>query len=102
MYIYRHAAQTLLELSRHFGAVLVTGPRQVGKTTLIKETIIKSREAKVKQISLDDPLSLETALDEGGRFFQDHKPPVFIDEIQYAPTLFPYIKMIVDAENKPG
>jgi predicted AAA+ superfamily ATPase len=102
MYIYRHAAQTLLELRRHFGAVLVTGPRQVGKTTLIKETIIKNRRIKMNQVTLDDPLSLEAALDEGGRFFLDHKPPVFVDEIQYAPNLFPYIKMAVDSDKKPG
>jgi predicted AAA+ superfamily ATPase len=74
----------------------------VGKTTLIKETIIKNPKIKMNQVTLDDPLSLEAALDEEGRFFLDHKPPVFIDEIQYAPNLFPYIKMAVDSEEKPG
>ena len=102
MYIKRHGAQTLLELKNHFGAVLVSGPRQVGKTTLIEETIVKPGQGKITQISLDDPLIHELARDEGGRFFMDYKPPVFVDEIQYAPNLFPYIKIISDREKKPG
>jgi predicted AAA+ superfamily ATPase len=102
MYIYRHAAQTLAEMKRHFGAVLVTGPRQAGKTTLIEETVIKEKGQNVRQVSLDDPFSLETAREDGARFFLDHRPPVFIDEIQYAPGLFPYIKMAVDREKKNG
>jgi predicted AAA+ superfamily ATPase len=102
VYIYRHAAQTLLELEQHFGVMLLTGPRQVGKTTLIEETVIKAKGGSVSQVSLDDPVSLEAARDEAGRFFLDHRPPVFIDEIQYAPNLFPYIKMTVDREKKNG
>ena len=102
MYIYRHAAQTLQKLKRHFGAILVTGPRQAGKTTLINETLIKGDRKRVNHVTLDDPLFLETARNEAGSFFRDHKPPVFVDEIQYAPGLFPYIKMIVDREKKNG
>ena len=102
MYIVRHGAQTLLELKKHFGAVLVTGPRQVGKTTLIEETVIKPGKGKIARVSLDDPLIHEMARDEGGRFFMDYKPPVFVDEIQYAPNLFPYIKIMSDREKKPG
>ena len=102
MYIFRHAARTLRELKRHFGAILVTGPRQVGKTTLIEETLVKGGKGKIGHVTLDDPVSLEMAQDEGGRFFHEHKPPVFIDEIQYAPNLFPYIKMIVDSRKTNG
>jgi predicted AAA+ superfamily ATPase len=102
MYIKRHAAQTLQELKKHFAAIIVTGPRQVGKTTLINETVIKPGKGKIADVSLDDPLLLESARDDGNRFFLDHKPPVFIDEIQYAPNLFSYIKMIADKEKKPG
>jgi predicted AAA+ superfamily ATPase len=102
MYIHRHASGTLNELKKYFGAVIVTGPRQVGQTTLIEETIVNPGKGKIAMADLDDPLILETARDEGGRFFLDHKPPVFIDEIQYAPNLFPYIKMIVDREKKNG
>jgi predicted AAA+ superfamily ATPase len=102
MYIKRHAAETLLSLKKHFPIVLVTGPRQVGKTTLLEEAIVKPSKGKIAQLSLDDPLLLETARDEEGRFFLDHKPPLFIDEIQYAPNLFPRIKLISDREKKNG
>jgi predicted AAA+ superfamily ATPase len=102
MYLYRHAEKTLAELRKHFGAILVTGPRQVGKTTFLEESIIKKSRKKVGQITLDDPISLELARNESGKFFLDNKPPVMIDEIQYAPNLFPYIKMIVDREKKNG
>lgn len=102
MYIYRHAERPLKKLSRHFGAVLVSGPRQVGKTTLVEEEIIKKKGGGINQVSLDDPVILESAQNEGGRFFQDFKTPVFVDEIQYAPQLFPYIKMIVDKEKRSG
>jgi predicted AAA+ superfamily ATPase len=102
LYIYRHAEQPLRELGRHFGAVLVTGPRQVGKTTLIEEGIIRGGRETISRVSLDDPLSLEAARAEGGLFFLDHRPPVFVDEVQYAPEIFPYIKLIVDREKKPG
>jgi len=102
MYIYRHASETLSRLRRCFGAILVTGPRQAGKTTLIDETVIKEGNKKVNKVTLDDPVSLEAARDEAGNFFKDYKPPVFIDEIQYAPGLFHYIKIIVDKEKKNG
>jgi len=102
MYIYRHASGTLARLRRCFGAILVTGPRQAGKTTLIDETVIKESVKKVNKVTLDDPVSLETARDEAGNFFKDYKPPIFIDEIQYAPGLFHYIKIIVDKEKKNG
>jgi len=102
MYIYRHASGTLARLRRYFGAILVTGPRQAGKTTMIDETVIKEGGKKVNKVTLDDPVSLETAMNEAGNFFKDYKPPVFIDEIQYAPSLFHYIKIIVDKEKKNG
>ena len=102
MYIERHAAKALHNLKEHFGVVLVTGPRQVGKTTLVEETIVKPSNGKILQLSLDDPLLLETAKDDESRFFLDHKPPVFINEIQHAPNLFPRIKMIADKEKKSG
>ena len=102
MYIVRHADAVLQNLRRHFGAVLVTGPRQAGKTTLVNEAIIKAGRRKINQVTLDDPVILETAINEAGSFFKDYKPPVFVDEIQYAPNLFHYIKMIIDKEKKSG
>lgn len=80
-----------------FGAVLVAGPRQVGKTTMLKE-IVKDAD----YITLDDPILLTSATEQSGTFFKDNPPPVFIDEIQYAPNLFPQIKIILDRDKKKG
>ncbi|MDR1002835.1 MAG: ATP-binding protein [Oscillospiraceae bacterium] len=80
-----------------FGAVLVTGARQVGKSTLLSEI------AEVKNsVTLDDPLLKQSAKEQGGTFFKDNPPPVMVDEIQYAPNLFPYIKMSLDSSKQKG
>lgn len=97
MYYKRHAEESLRKLSSMFGAVLVTGARQVGKTTLLKD--IADGAAYV---TLDDPLQLSGAARQSGTFFKDNPPPVFVDEIQYAPNLFPQIKIILDREKKKG
>lgn len=97
MYIKRHAEGTVSNLSKMFGAVLVTGPRQVGKTTMLKK-ITKD----VAYVTLDDPLLLASAVEQSGTFFKDNPPPIFIDEIQYAPSLFPQMKIIIDRQRKRG
>jgi len=97
MYIKRQAEDTVRKLSKMFGAVLVTGSRQVGKTTMLK----KATEG-IAYVTLDDPLMLAAAREQSGTFFKDNPPPVFIDEIQYAPNLFPQIKLIIDRDKKKG
>ena len=97
MYIERHAEHTVEKLSQMFGAVLVAGPRQVGKTTMLKRV---ARTANY--ITLDDPILLASATEQGGTFFKDNPPPVFVDEIQYAPNLFPQIKIILDRDGQKG
>ena len=97
MYIQRHAEQTIEKLSRMFGAVLVAGPRQVGKTTMLKKVA-----SVTNYVTLDDPLLLASAIEQSGTFFKDNPPPVFIDEIQYAPNLFPQMKIILDRDQKKG
>ena len=97
MYVNRHLETVLQKASKMFGAVLVTGPRQVGKTTLLRNF---SQDAAY--VTLDDPMQLHAAIEEPATFFKDNKPPVFVDEIQYAPNLFPYIKMQVDAKQGKG
>jgi len=97
MYIKRHAEEAVRKLSKMFGAVLVTGPRQVGKTTMLKKVIDDAA-----YVTLDDPLLLTSAIEQSGTFFKDNPPPVFIDEIQYAPNLFPQIKIIIDRDKKKG
>lgn len=97
MYIKRHAEKTVQELARMFGAVLVAGPRQVGKTTML-ERLTKG----INYATLDDPLLRAIAEEESETFFKDNPPPVFVDEIQKAPALFERIKMILDRERKKG
>ena len=93
----RHAKEAIGKLSQMFGAVLVTGARQVGKTTLLVEAA-----AGASYVTLDDPVSLSTAKEFSGTFFMDYPPPVFVDEIQYAPDLFPQIKILLDRYRKKG
>ncbi|MDR1176321.1 MAG: ATP-binding protein [Treponema sp.] len=100
MYKPRHAEKTIARLAKNFGAVLVTGARQVGKTTLLKE--FGKGTPGLRYVTLDNPLTLNEAVSEGSVFFKQHKPPLIIDEIQYAPGLFPYIKMITDTEKAKG
>ena len=76
MYIHRHAEETIKNISKMFGAVLVTGPRQVGKTTLLKRIAENFR-----YVTLDDPIMLQSARDEPGTVFKNTPPPVFVDEI---------------------
>ena len=85
------------KLSKMFSAVLVTGARQTGKTTLLKKITENSR-----YVTLDDKIQLTSAVKQSGTFFKDNPPPVFIDEVQYAPNLFPEIKIIADKEKKKG
>ena len=97
MYIPRHAESTVEQLSKMFGAVLVAGPRQVGKTTMLKK-ITKD----IHYTTMDDMVMMASAQEESGTFFKDNPPPVFVDEIQKAPELFPQIKMILDRDHKKG
>ena len=97
MYIPRHAEPAVEQLSKMFGAVLVAGPRQVGKTTMLQK-ITKD----IRYATLDDMVLLESAQENSGTFFKDYPPPVFVDEIQKAPELFPQIKMILDRDHKKG
>lgn len=92
MYINRLLASHILKASRSFPVVLLTGPRQSGKTTLLKKIVRSS----MGFVSLDDLVMRELAISDPKLFFQRFKPPLFIDEIQYAPNLLSYIKLLVD------
>lgn len=96
-YIKRHAEATVNTLSKMFGAVLVAGPRQVGKTTMLQRIT-----AGMSYATLDDPIIRVAAQEQSGTFFKDNPPPVFVDEIQKAPELFSQIKMYIDREHKKG
>ncbi len=98
MYIKRHLEEVVLKYSGIFPVVLVTGPRQVGKTTMLKEIATEGR----RYITLDNPLDRELAKRDPGLFIQRYSPPVLIDEIQYAPELLTHIKMYVDSHKRMG
>ena len=97
MYIERHAEKAVQKLAQMFGAVLVTGSRQVGKTTLLRHAV-----PEAEWVSLDDPLLLSSAREESATFIRDHPDPVFIDEVQYAPQILPHIKMALDRQEGKG
>lgn len=98
MYIKRAIEDTVVKLSEMFPVLLVTGPRQVGKTTLLQKLSDKGR----KYVTLDDPDVRFLAKRDPALFMQRYTPPVLIDEIQYATELLPYIKMYVDSSKSKG
>lgn len=98
MYIKRAAEETVRQVSQMFPVMLVTGPRQVGKTTLLQ----KLMEPERKYVTLDDPDVRYLAKKDPALFMQRYTPPVLIDEIQYATELLPYIKMSVDQSQHKG
>ncbi|GHU17139.1 ATPase [Betaproteobacteria bacterium] len=100
-YIKRSMEEAFLGLSQEYPAILITGPRQVGKTTMLQKLAAGQGE-KREYISLDDLNERSLAKTDPAMFFQVHKPPVFIDEVQYAPELFPYIKLHIEKYHKPG
>ena len=98
-YIRRSLEKIVLQVTKEYPVVLLSGPRQVGKTTMLKK-LMEGTERNY--VSLDDLQERELARTDPELFIQLHKPPILIDEVQYAPELFPYIKIIVDKEQKKG
>lgn len=100
-YIPRAMEETFKRLTKEFPAVLLTGPRQIGKTTML-EKLMNEENNNREYVTLDDLTEREIAKNDPKMFFQIHKPPVFIDEIQYAPELFSYIKIHIDKHRTSG
>lgn len=82
----------VLSLSEEYSCVLVIGPRQVGKSTMLKLIMKSDRNV----VSLDDLNERVLAKTDPEMFLTMHPAPLLIDEVQYAPELFPYIKMRID------
>ncbi len=97
--MYEREAKEIIEnVNNTFKVLLVTGPRQVGKTTLLKSIMPKDME----YVSLDDEVFRNQAIESPKLFLEEHHWPLLIDEVQYAPNLFQYIKINVDKENQNG
>ena len=98
MYYERTIEPVIKKITETFPVLIVTGPRQVGKTTLLTRMAQKDR----KIVSLDNPTIRAFAKSDPELFIQRYAPPVLIDEVQYAPELFDYIKIYVDREKRCG
>jgi predicted AAA+ superfamily ATPase len=91
----RELSGRLRELGRHFPVLVLTGPRQTGKTTILRETFSQHHYA-----SLDLPSEAATAERSPTPFFREHPPPLVVDEVQYAPALFRHVKALVDERRR--
>ncbi len=100
-YIERHMEKRIMALSESYSAILLTGPRQSGKTTMLRSLAEKENKGR-EYVSLDDLATRDMAKNDPALFLQMHKPPVLIDEVQYAPELFTYIKIHIDEHHNPG
>ena len=97
-YIKRDIESRILSLTGEYSCILITGPRQVGKTTVLKQLMTDDRE----YVTLDDLQERRLARTDPAMFMQTHSLPIFIDEVQYAPELFSYIKIAIDNGAEPG
>ena len=95
--IYRNITEKLLALSRQFPVVTLTGPRQSGKTTLVKKVF-----AHLPYVSLESPETRLLIQNDPKGFLNNYKNGVILDEVQRLPELFSYIQIIVDEDNKEG
>lgn len=94
----REAESIIKSINKTFKVLMVTGPRQVGKTTLLK----KLKPDNMDYVTLDDEVLRKQAKEDPKLFLEEHPAPLLIDEAQYAPELFPYIKINVDNVNDNG
>ena len=100
-FIERDLKPKIIDLNKEYSAILITGARQVGKSTLFKY-IMEEIHADREVVTLDDLEARALAKKDPAMFLQIHEPPVMIDEVQYAPELFSYIKIEIDRGAAPG
>ncbi|MEK7765409.1 MAG: ATP-binding protein, partial [bacterium] len=99
MYLPRLLEKALAAASRGFPAVVVTGPRQAGKSTLLQH-FLKGRKGTL--LSLEDPRVRGLLAANGADYLASLPRPVILDEIQYYPDVTIYVKMLVDKDRRPG
>lgn len=101
MYIKRKIEETFFKYNNEYQVMLLTGPRQSGKTTMLEKLISKENKNRT-YVSLDTPNTRLFALNDTENFLKTHRPPILIDEAQNVPALFNYIKSIVDKKRHCG
>lgn len=101
MYINRAMERRVLELAKFFPVVMICGPRQVGKTTMLRKICSEIME-NMNYVTFDNVMLRELAKKDPELFLQRYEPPLVIDEFQYVPELLSYIKLRVDQEQKNG
>jgi predicted AAA+ superfamily ATPase len=99
MFYDRHITKVIQRLQKRKPVLIITGARQVGKSTNLKRLLL---DTGVAYITLDSPLLRESAIERPTAFLSENKPPIIMDEIQKVPALFEYIKIAVDEEELPG
>ena len=95
MYINRNIEKKIIELSKQFPVLAITGSRQVGKSTVLSY-IANLKKENITYVTLDKIQNRTLALEDPELFLETYKPPVIIDEFQYAPNLLSYIKIKID------
>lgn len=98
-YISRTIEEKLISMIDNYQVIMITGPRQVGKSTLLNY-ISRKLDKKINKVTLDDLILRQQAQEDPELFLRTHETPLIIDEFQRAPELLSYIKMIVDNENE--
>ncbi len=97
MYINRAIKQQVLELKKGFPVVVITGPRQAGKTTFLQHNFPKN-----KYFNLEDPITLQIIKEDPVTFFRDNPKDIIIDEVQRFPELLSHIQVLVDKRQEMG
>ena len=98
-YIRRIMEEKLTKMIDNYQVIMITGPRQVGKSTLLS-FISRNINKKINKVTLDDIILRTQAQEDPELFLRTHETPLIIDEFQRAPELLSYIKMIVDNDNE--
>ena len=98
-YLPRHLERKFLHMNDFFKVMLVTGARQVGKTTMLRHL---AEDQNRTYVTLDNMMARQLAQSDPALFFQTYPPPVLIDEVQYAPELFGQIKLLCDESEQAG
>lgn len=101
MFITRHLQSILTSLIAQFPSIMITGARQVGKSTLLKH-IATGQNKDYQYITFDDPVELAQATDEPLLFMLNHTGSLILDEVQYVPNLFPVLKLTMDEQRQNG